>query len=109
MRFRFLQFTPISPFLACFSQGFTRQFTAISRRGAQVPPIKGENAMTDITTHSTDIQLSTPRFHFLGLLLRFFTEGIRALNRDLDAASLVHPSGRPEPDTSREQSWEGPL
>jgi hypothetical protein len=65
--------------------------------------------MTPITTHSTDIQLSAPKFNYFGVLLKFFADGIRDMNRYLDAATLVYPASRPEPETSREQSGEGPL
>jgi hypothetical protein len=65
--------------------------------------------MNHSTVHSTDIQLSAPKFDHFGLLLKFFAEGIRDMNRYLDAAAFVHPAGRPETETSREQSWEGPL
>ncbi|MGB8315776.1 MAG: hypothetical protein WCE69_14960 [Aestuariivirga sp.] len=65
--------------------------------------------MINSTFHNTDLQLSAPKFDHFGLLLKFFAKGIRDMNRYRDAATFVHPAGRPETETSREQSWEGPL
>jgi len=65
--------------------------------------------MTHITTHSTEIPLSASKFDFFGLLLKFFADGIRDMNRYVDCASFVHRAGWQEPGTHREQSWEGRL
>jgi hypothetical protein len=58
--------------------------------------------MTHITTHSTDIPLSAPKFDYFVLLLKFFGDGIRDMNRYLDAASHVHPAGLQNRSTTRE-------
>jgi hypothetical protein len=65
--------------------------------------------MAHITTHSDDFRLSAPKFGSFELLLKFFADGIRDMNRYLNAASFVHSPDQPESVTSREQSWEGPL
>ena len=65
--------------------------------------------MTHITTHSDEIGLSAPKFGNFELLLKFFADGIRDMNRYLNAAYFVHSTDLPESVTGREQSWEGPL
>ena len=65
--------------------------------------------MAHITTHSNDFRLSAPKFGNFELVLKFFADGIRDMNRYLDAASFVRSADRPERMTGREQSWEGPF
>jgi hypothetical protein len=65
--------------------------------------------MAHIAIRSTEISLSPSKIDFLKLLLKFFADGIRDLNRYLDAASLVHPAGPQNRSTTREPSWEGWL
>ena len=65
--------------------------------------------MSHATTHSDEIGNSTFKLGKFELALNFFADGIRDMNRYLDASSFVHPSGQPETVTNREQSWEGPL
>lgn len=65
--------------------------------------------MAYITTRSDNIRLSAPKFGNFELLRKFFADGIRDMNRYMNAASFVHSADRPEPVTRREQSWEGPF
>jgi hypothetical protein len=65
--------------------------------------------MSHITTHSDDIRISTLIFGKVEFALKFFADGIRDMNRYLNAASFVHPAGQPEAVTNREQSWEGRI
>jgi len=65
--------------------------------------------MSHATTHSDDIGISTLKRGKFELVLKFFADGIRDMNRYLNAASLVHSAGLPDIVTNREQSWEGPI
>ena len=65
--------------------------------------------MTHITTDRDDMGLSAPKFGNFDPLLKFLADGVRDMNRYLNAASLVPSADRPGPVISREQSWEGSL